>query len=704
MKKALLFLAVLCVAGIFSAKAQSSSDSAFVRDLNYTFINTSSLPYSASASITTSDKILKDIRVGRRAKGYAIQVSGSKTLDITMATGGWDSYLYLLDANFNVVTYNDDNTGIAGSRIVRTLSAGQYYIIATTFSAYATLPANFSFSINEITVTPINSLTPTSLATLPANINDTLKSTDPFIDVNGEIKSVKLYSFQGTQNKIVKVAGSFPEVLLMDNNRNILKIGSTGAFAAQLSRAGTYYLAFVGNINQTSKVTISLHDYQTYYIDAINGSDATGRNGLTASTAFKTLDTAIARSQNIGRYYLTEDYTINTNNGYRVIYYGELLPYQKDIHLYATSSYPNGVAYAGSKMVVGENGGTYNFLIENTRFNSSTIFGGNSSKNVHVEVNNLKIRNSKLKGYIGYSDTLIIRNCEYTNDSVSNVLFYPTHTGKTEIINSTFSNDTFSIFISGYEYLNNHRIITMENITFNSNIMGEPQRFQNDSVVIKSGTWQNNNLKGNWSTNSNTNIINKNLAGFFLQNAVLDFGANFSMDMNNYICIDTISTVRISSNINAASAAQIYPFKMTRPSNSPIAVADYYEGRRLLSGSSSLLSNNYQKFSVAQADNSALWYLHPDGTIHTYNAGIAQAENADIRIFPNPASDKVTIELQNISATEICVMDIYGKTVVRQAINGQSEVLDLGNLAKGMYFVQIRNNSKVEATQKLVKK
>ena len=702
MKKTLLVLAVLCVAGIFSAKAQSSSDSAFVRDLSYTFINASSLPYSASASITTSDKILKDIRVGRRAKGYAFQVSGSKTLDITMATGGWDSYLYLLDANYNVVTYNDDNTGIAGSRIVRTLSAGQYYIIATTYSAYATLPANFSFSINEITVTPINSLTATALATLPANIRDTLKSTDPFIDVNGEIKSVKFYSFQGTQNKVLKVDGYFPQVLLMDNNRNILKTGSTSAFAAQLSRTGTYYLAFVGNLTQDAKATISLHDYQTYYVDALNGSDATGRNGLSTSTAFKTLDTAIARSQNIGRYYLTEDYTI-TNSGLRLIYYGELLPYQKDIHLYYNSSTPVGVAYAGSKLVVGENGGTYNFLIENTRFNASPIFCGYSSKNVHIEVNNLKIRNSKLKGYIGYSDTLIIRNCEYTNDSVSNVLFYPTNTGKTEIINSTFTNDTFSIFISGYEYFNNHRIITMENITFNSNIMGEPQRFQNDSVVIKSGTWQNNNLKGNWSTNNNTNIINKNLAGFFLQNAVLDFGANFSMDMNNYICIDTISTVRISSNINAASAAQIYPFKMAGPSSSPKAVADYYDGRRLLSGSAGLLSANYQKFSVAQAA-SQLWYLHPDGTIHSYSVGIETAENSDIRMYPNPAADKVTVELQNTTATEICVMDIYGKTVVRQAVNSQSEVLDLGNLAKGMYFVQIRNNSKVEATQKLIKK
>ena len=172
------------------------------------------------------------------------------------------------------------------------------------------------------------------------------------------------------------------------------------------------------------------------------------------------------------------------------------------------------------------------------------------------------------------------------------------------------------------------------------------------------------------------------------------------MDANNYLCIDSSSTINIAENITAPLAAQIYPFKL----DSGYYIADYYEGRRLLSGSASLLRANYQKFSVAQADNASLWYLHPDGTIHTYNVGIETADNSDIRIYPNPAADKVTIDLQNTSATEICLMDIYGKTVLRQAVGGQSETIDLADLAKGMYFVQIRNNGKVEATQKLVKK
>ena len=174
------------------------------------------------------------------------------------------------------------------------------------------------------------------------------------------------------------------------------------------------------------------------------------------------------------------------------------------------------------------------------------------------------------------------------------------------------------------------------------------------------------------------------------------------MDANNYICIDSASTVNISENLTAPLVAQIYPMKWD-PDDYKYK-ADYYEGRRLLSGPASMLSANYSKFSVAQADNSALWYLHPDGTIHTYSIGIETVENSDIRIYPNPAADKVTIDLQNTSATEICLMDIYGKTVLRQAVNSQSEVLDLGNLAKGMYFVQISNNGKVEASQKLIKK
>jgi len=137
MKKTLLVLAVLCVAGIFSAKAQTNpSDSAYARDLSYTFINASSLPVTVTDSLVNGGKILKDIRPGYRAKGYVITLSATKLIDIYLnqtSWDDWDEYLLLLDSNFNMIDYNDDAIN-GGSRITRALNPGTYYILASEYS------------------------------------------------------------------------------------------------------------------------------------------------------------------------------------------------------------------------------------------------------------------------------------------------------------------------------------------------------------------------------------------------------------------------------------------------------------------------------------------------------------------------------------------------------------------------------------------
>ena len=123
----------------------------------------------------------------------------------------------------------------------------------------------------------------------------------------------------------------------------------------------------------------------------------------------------------------------------------------------------------------------------------------------------------------------------------------------------------------------------------------------------------------------------------------------------------------------------------------------------MLTGSA--VATNFQTFNVAQADNSSLWYLHSDGKIYTTvdPNGIAQTEVPEVRMYPNPAANQVTIDLQNTTANEIRMVDLYGRIVVKKSVNSQSEVIDLSNLAHGMYFVQICNNGKIEVTRKLMK-
>lgn len=79
----------------------------------------------------------------------------------------------------------------------------------------------------------------------------------------------------------------------------------------------------------------------------------------------------------------------------------------------------------------------------------------------------------------------------------------------------------------------------------------------------------------------------------------------------------------------------------------------------------------------------------------------------EIKIYPNPATDLITIEYTPASKTiDLTLSNSGGQTLYRKTINHQSaertiENIDVSGFAKGVYFVQVQDENKVE-TQKIV--
>jgi hypothetical protein len=827
MKKALFFLAVLCVAGIFSAKAQSPSDSAFVRDLSFIFIQTNTLPYSTTGDIdiASGGKILKDLNPDCRATGYTINLTSSKRLDIKLSTGTWDSYLYVLDANYDTIIYNDDwkeGAYTFGSRIIHNFPAGQYFIIVSEYSSgssshpYTLSVDETSTSLtafNALTYTPLtigtsvtdtlrtsdgpigdyyfghyyrasyaraytmqinnacvfdvtcnrsnrhfklldnnynelytnaintpgtyrlvtysslyfdedtsiatpftittstsplvnfNTLTYTPLGTFTdTTVNDTFSFTYPTIDYEDYLFKAKGYSFQGTQGKVVTIEDDYVNALyvLMDNNHNILRT-SWYTVIAQLPQTGTYYLAILNYSGNECPTNILINNFQTYYVDGINGNDS--RNGLTPGTAFATLDTALVRSGGIGKYYLTEDYTFSNNEVY--LYFAQIYPYQKDIRLHMPTSGYNDVivVWPAGQLVFGEEGSSYYFIIDSNRSHNFDNFVNANTFGSNLEVNNLKITNSYFPSYVFGGDEIIMRNCEFANDTFNGVFIGINLDAynSLKLINCNISQNIFDYYFIYFNYFNAKFDLENSNIVGNTFNKEYPMNFHGFATAnLTSGNWRNNRLSGNYPSSSNANITAQNAAGIWSEYSTINIGAGFTMDANNYLCIDTATTLNITENLSGNNVAQIYPYYYD--GNDDLYKADYYEGRRVLWGSSSLLANNYQKFSVAQADNSALWYLHPDGTIHSYPESIDQAEEGTIRLYPNPANDVLNIALQGSEVNEAVVIDIYGKTVARTAVSEGNNTLNISALPAGMYFVQLRADNSVKSTQKIIKR
>lgn len=80
--------------------------------------------------------------------------------------------------------------------------------------------------------------------------------------------------------------------------------------------------------------------------------------------------------------------------------------------------------------------------------------------------------------------------------------------------------------------------------------------------------------------------------------------------------------------------------------------------------------------------------------------GLTPTTNLDgtVTLFPNPSSAIFNLELKNVDThnLSISVMDVSGRTIWQQKtsqITNEKQLIDLHNLQKGIYFLQLRNSS-----------
>jgi hypothetical protein len=76
--------------------------------------------------------------------------------------------------------------------------------------------------------------------------------------------------------------------------------------------------------------------------------------------------------------------------------------------------------------------------------------------------------------------------------------------------------------------------------------------------------------------------------------------------------------------------------------------------------------------------------------------GVVENHDQTIRIFPNPSRGLFKVAMENTSAGEIEVslLDISGRTILTETINGSSETtFELSEAPRGYYFVRLKSDS-----------
>jgi beta-glucanase (GH16 family) len=142
------------------------------------------------------------------------------------------------------------------------------------------------------------------------------------------------------------------------------------------------------------------------------------------------------------------------------------------------------------------------------------------------------------------------------------------------------------------------------------------------------------------------------------------------------------------------------------------AIVWYLDGNKYLEGNIKDNINNtgafhnpfYMILNLAIGGN---WPGSPDNTtlfpdtmsvdyVRVYQKSINTMANiideSDIKIFPNPAKDVLTIEMPQLySKTILTITDLLGKEVITRQINDKNIQIYLGGLSKGVYILKFSN-------------
>ncbi|MCQ2285774.1 MAG: S8 family serine peptidase [Bacteroidales bacterium] len=77
------------------------------------------------------------------------------------------------------------------------------------------------------------------------------------------------------------------------------------------------------------------------------------------------------------------------------------------------------------------------------------------------------------------------------------------------------------------------------------------------------------------------------------------------------------------------------------------------------------------------------------------NTGIADFNAVDFHIYPNPASDFITVVLpEGMEGAQMQIFDLSGKLINTQNLNETNNTINVNSMASGLYFVKIGNTTK----------
>ncbi|HWJ25821.1 MAG TPA: DUF6443 domain-containing protein, partial [Flavisolibacter sp.] len=199
---------------------------------------------------------------------YKFTVNGTTTINVSTCGSGWDTYLWILDANGNEVIRDDDNgaacSGSTASIVIpstqttlTSLAAGTYYIVAEGYSSN-TGTVNLSISLTVQGAVTYNT------KNFIRSWDATAPLTDPAAITNKGLREVKQTTeyFDGLGRPLQSVVkqGSWTPVGAIYDYLDLVTPFEYDNFGKETKK----YLPYVGNTNTGSYYDNAITDQQSF--------------------------------------------------------------------------------------------------------------------------------------------------------------------------------------------------------------------------------------------------------------------------------------------------------------------------------------------------------------------------------------------------------------------------------------------------------
>lgn len=115
----------------------------------------------------------------------------------------------------------------------------------------------------------------------------------------------------------------------------------------------------------------------------------------------------------------------------------------------------------------------------------------------------------------------------------------------------------------------------------------------------------------------------------------------------------------------------------------------------------------YSMSDISSSSRNLVYYKKGDvewGTKLNITSAVESNISEDIKIYPNPAQDKVNINIPNIGIGDysVSIYDVLGNVIKHSKIQESNSIINIENIETGIYMLKISNNAAVVKFEKLI--